>query len=258
MCKMKSIMGTLYVVATPIGNLEDITIRAIKILLSVPVVACEDTRHTGNLIKILSERYSQYLTLDPSPNLGEGKRRYLSIRDWNEFKMTGRILQELAMNDVALVSDAGTPLISDPGYKIVRAARAAGFAVVPIPGPSAVTVALSAAGLPTNKFIFLGFLGKKWELLPGYTHVIYESPNRTDRTSRTIRTKYPDAEMVIAQELTKVHESIEEYREDMKFRGEVTLLVWLPGGKVGDKVAANHGNGDGDGQEGEDSGRNVG
>ena len=237
MCKMKSIMGILYVVATPIGNLEDITLRAIRVLLEVPVIACEDTRRTGQLLKILDDRD---FARGPLANLARGpllKRRFISIRDWNEAKMVSLLLGYLVHSDVALVSDAGTPLISDPGYKIVRAARAAGFTVVPIPGPSAATAALSAAGLPTNKFIFLGFLGKKWELLPGYTHVIYESPNRSDKTCRTIRTKYPEARMMIVQELTKIHESIEEYREDMRFMGEVTILVWLP-----EEVAADHGN----------------
>ena len=242
---MKSIMGILYVVATPIGNLEDITIRAIKTILAASVVACEDTRRTGQLVKILSERYPEYSVA--------GNRRYLSVRDWNESKIVERILVELAAGDVALVSDAGTPLISDPGYKTVRAARDAGFTVVPIPGPSAIIAALSAAGLPTNKFIFLGFLGKKWELLPGYTHVIYESPNRTDKTCRTIRTKYPKAEMMIVQELTKIHEKITEYAEGMTFKGEVTLLVYLA-----EEIAADHGNRNRNGQQRENGGGNVG
>lgn len=213
----------------------------------MPVVACEDTRRTGMLIKLLQEKYG-----------AASSKKFISVRDWNEAKMADRILGELVNQDVALVSDAGTPLISDPGYKIVRAARAVGFTVLPIPGPNAAIAALSTAGLPTNKFIFLGFLGKKWQLFPGYTHVIYENPNRADRTCRTIRTRYVDATMVIAQELTKIHESVEEYHDDIKFKGEVTLLVWLPDGKVGEKIAADHGNRDGDGQEGEDSGRNVG
>lgn len=243
-------MGTLYVVATPIGNLEDITVRATKILLSTPIIVCEDTRHTGQLIKILEERYPDFVgnTLsDPPLNLRGGSkgelfsRRYISVRDWNEAEMVPKVLVELQDNDVALVSDAGTPLISDPGFKVVRAAREAGFKIVPVPGANAAIVALSASGLPTNKFVFLGFLGKKWKLLPGYTHIIYESPNRTDGTCMTIRTKYHEVKMVVTQELTKIHESIEEYREGMKFKGEVTILAWLP-----EQVSAHHGNGDGD------------
>ncbi|TSC87629.1 MAG: 16S rRNA (cytidine1402-2'-O)-methyltransferase [Microgenomates group bacterium Gr01-1014_16] len=244
-------MGVLYVVATPIGNLEDITIRAIKILLSVPVIACEDTRHTGNLIKILKDRYSGMFNVQYSMF-----NKFISVRDYNEVNMIDKIILELASNDVALVSDAGTPLISDPGYKIVRAARAAGYTVSPIPGANAAIAALSAAGLPTNKFIFLGFLGKKWELLPGYTHVIYESPNRTDKTCRTIRTKYPEAEIVLAREMTKIHEEIFNIQYSMfneTKKGEVTVLVYLP-----EEVAAGHGNGDGKGQQSENSGGDVG
>ncbi len=214
--------GTLYVVATPIGNLEDITVRAIKILLTTEVIACEDTRRTGQLVKILSERFPQYL--------GEGHKKFISVRDWNEGKMVSLLLGYLVHSDVALVSDAGTPLISDPGFKVVRAAREAGFNVSPIPGPSAVTAALSVSGLPTNKFIFLGFLGKKWELLPGYTHVIYESPVRVSKTIDKIRLKYPRAEIVMAWELTKIHErityNVSSITGDLK--GEVTVLVYLP------------------------------
>ena len=209
-------------VATPIGNLEDITVRAIKILLTTEVIACEDTRRTGQLVKILSERFPQYL--------GEGHKKFISVRDWNEGKMVSLLLGYLVHSDVALVSDAGTPLISDPGFKVVRAAREAGFNVSPIPGPSAVTAALSVSGLPTNKFIFLGFLGKKWELLPGYTHVIYESPVRVSKTIDKIRLKYPRAEIVMAWELTKIHErityNVSSITGDLK--GEVTVLVYLP------------------------------
>jgi len=214
--------GTLYVVATPIGNLEDITVRAIKILLTTEVIACEDTRRTGQLVKILSERFPQYL--------GEGHKKFISVRDWNEGKMVSLLLGYLVHSDVALVSDAGTPLISDPGFKVVRAAREAGFNVSPIPGPSAVTAALSVSGLPTNKFIFLGFLGKRWELLPGYTHVIYENPVRVSKTIDKIRLKYPRAEIVMAWELTKIHErityNVSSITGDLK--GEVTVLVYLP------------------------------
>src|SRR3989344_3015559 len=229
-------MGVLYIVATPIGNLEDITIRAIKTLLSVSVIACEDTRHTGILINLLKERYGDIKGILPD-SAAQGplisltdKKKFLSVRDWNEAKVVDLITGELVNRDVALVSDAGTPLISDPGFKVVRAAREAGFNVSPIPGPSAVTAALSVSGLPTNKFIFLGFLGKKWELLPGYTHVIYESPVRVSKTIDKIRLKYPRAEIVMAWELTKIHErityNVSSITGDLK--GEVTVLVYLP------------------------------
>lgn len=200
-------MGILYVVATPIGNLEDITIRAKRILLETSVIACEDTRRTGQLIKILG---------------GSGKK-YISVRDWNEAKVVNSLLSYLVHSDVALVSDSGTPLISDPGYKVVRAARQAGFKVVPIPGPSALTAALSAAGLPTDKFMFLGFWKNKFEILPNITTIVYESPVRAERTLKEIKQRYPDAQIIVAREVTKVHEYIGE--DDGVYKGEITILV---------------------------------
>ena len=219
-------MGTLYIVATPIGNLEDITIRAINTLVTVPVVACEDTRHTGQLIKIVKERYrlviSNFEFLIP-------KQKFISVRDWNEGRMVSLLLGYLVHSDVALVCDAGTPLISDPGYKVV-------------------TAALSASGLPTNKFLFLGFLPKKWELLSGLTHVIYESPTRLEKTLRIILERYPEAEVIIARELTKVHEQFVGYALGDrlgKIKGEATVLVWLPERNIRKEISADHGNGNG-------------
>ena len=200
-------MGTLYVVATPIGNLEDITERAVKTLLTTKVIACEDTRRTGQLIKIL----------------GGSDKKYLSVRDWNEAKTVSLLLSYLVHGDVALVSDAGTPLISDPGYKIVSVVRAAGFKVVPIPGPSALTAALCAAGLPTDKFMFLGFWKDKYEILPHVTTVIYESPARTDRTLKTLRERYSGIQITLARELTKIYEYIGP--DDGVYRGEITIVV---------------------------------
>lgn len=213
-------MGILYVVATPIGNLEDISLRAIRLLLSVPVIACEDTRHTGNLIKLLTDRYAGILNLKFEIS---NSRKFISVRDWNEAQVVDQVLRELQTNDVALVSDSGTPLISDPGFKVVRAARAAGFVISPIPGPSAAIAALSVAGLPTDKFIFLGFLGKKWELYPGITNIIYESPQRIIKTLDQIHDKYPQAEVVVAAELTKIHERVGE--DSILSKGEFTILV---------------------------------
>ncbi len=208
----ESIMGILYVVATPIGNLEDISLRATKILLNTQVIACEDTRHTGNLIKLLGNTQP---------------KKYISIRDFNEAQVIDKILLELESNDVALVSDAGTPLISDPGFKLVRAAKK----VVPIPGPCAAITALSASGLPTNKFLFLGFLPKKWEILPEITTIIYESPMRIEKTISEIKSRYPDAQIVLAHELTKIYEQILEIRNwklEFSKRGEYTILVYRP------------------------------
>ena len=214
-------MGTLYVVATPIGNLEDITLRAIRILLTAPVIACEDTRRTGQLIKLLSQK--EYPFSLERILLSRVSRKFISVRDWNEAKVVSSLLSYLVHTDVALVSDAGTPLISDPGFKVVRAARQAGFMVSPIPGPSAAIAALSVAGLPTDKFIFLGFLPKKWELYPNITNIIYESPVRSEKTLKEISRRYPDAHLVIARELTKIHEYIG--KDDGVYKGEITILV---------------------------------
>ncbi len=213
-------MGTLYVVATPIGNLEDITIRAIKTLLSVEIIACEDTRHTGQLIKILEDRWAQVLTITPISH------KYLSVRDWNEAEVIAKVILQLQLGDVALVSDAGTPLISDPGFKVVRAVRAANIPITSIPGPSAVTAALSVAGLPTDKFVFLGFLPKKWELVPNMTNIIYESPQRLASTLAKIRERYPSAQITLASELTKIHEQVQNFTgQALPPKGEHVILV---------------------------------
>lgn len=206
-------MGTLYVVATPIGNLEDITLRAKRILLETQIIACEDTRHTGNLLKLLGNTQP---------------KKYISIRDFNEAQVVDKILLELENNNVALVSDAGTPLISDPGFKLVRAAKK----VVPIPGPCAAITALSASGLPTNKFMFLGFLPKKWEIREEETTIIYESPVRVKKTIQLIKERYPNAKIVLAHELTKVHEKILDIRDwklEVLEKGEYTILIYRPG-----------------------------
>ena len=225
-------MSKLSIVATPIGNLEDISLRAIKTLFSIPVIICEDTRRTGLLLKLLEDRYAGFFNLKfeiLKP------KKFMSVRDFNEKEMVPKVLEVLGTSDVALVSDAGTPLLSDPGYKVVRAAREAGFTVSPVPGPFAGAAALSAAGLPTNKFMFWGFLPKKWELLPGMTHVIYESPVRAGKTLSEINKRYPNAEIVLAKELTKIHEEIVNVQDSMfneirssKLKGEVTILVYVP------------------------------
>ncbi len=223
-------MSTLYVVATPIGNLEDITIRAIKILLGVPVIVCEDTRRTGSLLKILEERYRAYLPVDSEAD--PIARKFVSVRDWNEAGQVGRVLDLLRVQDAALVSDAGTPLLSDPGYKLVRGAIESGITIVPIPGPFAAAAALSASGLPTDKFIFWGFAKKNKlpELASGFTHVFYESPERVGETIKTLKGHYADAEAVVALEMTKIHEQFLRGGEILqltegKVLGEVVILV---------------------------------
>lgn len=226
----ESIMGTLYVVATPIGNLEDITLRSIKVLFESKVIACEDTRHTGNLLKMLDDRYSAIL----NPQIPNHKpKKYISIRDFNEVQVLDNIIAELQAGDVALVSDAGTPLISDPGFKLVRKCSELNINVVPIPGPCAAITALSAAGLPTNKFVFLGFLPKKWEIRPQETTIIYESPIRVQKTIQLIRDRYPNSQIVIAHELTKIHEKIwdlgfGDWTLQIHPKGEFVILVYRP------------------------------
>jgi 16S rRNA (cytidine1402-2'-O)-methyltransferase len=193
--------GTLYVVATPIGNLADVTARARETLAAVDVVAAEDTRHSGRLLASLG--------LD---------RPLVSLHEHNESARAADLVARLVAGEsVALVSDAGTPLVSDPGYRVVGAARAAGIAVVPVPGPCAAIAALSVAGLPTDRFCFEGFLPAK----PGprrarlaalaaepRTLVFYEAPHRMGETLDDLAGAFGAARpAVLARELTKLHET---------------------------------------------------
>ena len=192
--------GTLYVVATPIGNLEDLTPRARQTLAQVDLIAAEDTRHTGRLLSHLGV-----------------KTPLLALHDHNEEQAVARVVAALESGQsVALVSDAGTPLISDPGFRLVRAAHRSGIIVSPIPGASAVTAALSAAGLPTDRFCFEGFLPAKkvarkeaLESLATETRtlVFYESVHRIAATLADMRQAFGDARNAfIGRELTKMHE----------------------------------------------------
>lgn len=195
--------GTLYVVATPIGNLDDLSPRAARILAEVSMIAAEDTRHTARLLRHLGV-----------------ERPLLSLHEHNE---AGRIEQIAARlkqgDDVALVSDAGTPLICDPGFVLVRALRERGEKIMPIPGPSAMIAALSAAGLPTDRFFFSGFLPSKGsarrnrlEALAGRdeTLVCYESPHRIRDTLSDIALVLGERRIVLARELTKTFETFLE------------------------------------------------
>lgn len=225
--------GKLYVVATPIGNLQDITFRALETLKRVNFIACEDTRNTRKLLS--------YYGI-------EGKK-LLSYHDYNEEKMAPKILDILQREDVALLSDAGTPCISDPGYRVVKLCREKGIEVVPIPGAFAAAVAISASGLPTDKFLFLGFLSQKKTkrvqqlsdyMGLGYTLVLYESPKRVLETLTYIKDVDKDATVLVAKELTKVHErflygSVGEVLETLQvnsdlIRGEFVIVV-SPSGK---------------------------
>lgn len=191
--------GVLYIVATPIGNMDDISLRAIATLNAVDVIAAEDTRH------------SRYLL-----NHHGIKTRMISCHEHNEQSRSGELLKKLlAGKDVALISDAGTPLVSDPGYRLVRAAQQAGIRVSPIPGASSAIAALSAAGLPTDNFYFCGFLssrskqrGTQLEALRDLhaTLVLFESSHRIKSLLRQLEQLFPEKSCVIAKEITKVHE----------------------------------------------------
>jgi 16S rRNA (cytidine1402-2'-O)-methyltransferase len=193
--------GHLYVVATPIGNLADLTERARALLGTVDLVACEDTRTTGGLLTRLG--------------LHREMRPY---HEHNELEMAERLVEELAAGrSIALVSDAGTPALSDPGFRLVRACRRRGLPVVPVPGASALPAVLSAAGLPTNGFLFVGFLPPKTAARTSflqkyqafeYTLALYESCHRIDKLAEEIVTVLGASRVIcIAKEVTKLHET---------------------------------------------------
>jgi 16S rRNA (cytidine1402-2'-O)-methyltransferase len=219
--------GTLYVVATPIGNLEDLTLRAVRVLREVALIACEDTRRTARLLQAHGI---------PTPTT--------SFFEHNERWKGERILRQLREGrDVALVSDAGTPGISDPGFRLVREARAEGIAVVPVPGPSAVVAALSVSGLPTDRFLFVGFLPARtharrqaMEELAGQrqTLVVYEAPTRVLAALSDMIELWGDRDAFLCREATKVHEeyvrgSLSALRERLaqraEVKGEIVLVV---------------------------------
>jgi 16S rRNA (cytidine1402-2'-O)-methyltransferase len=219
--------GRLYVVATPIGNLDDITLRALKVLAAVELIAAEDTRHTLNLL-----------------NAHNISKPLVSYHEHNEEKRSEELIRRLqAGEDIALTTNAGTPLVSDPGYRLVEAAIAAGIETIPIPGVSAVVTALSVCGLPTDRFTFVGFPArKKTKRLQDLsqlaqapqTLIFYQSPHRIPDFLEEIRSVMGDRPAVLARELTKIHEEFLrgtlseisaalQHRETLK--GECTLLV---------------------------------
>lgn len=194
--------GRLFVVATPIGNLEDMSARGLRVLREVGLIAAEDTRHSGRLL--------QHFAIN---------KPFLSYHQHNEREQTERLLARLREGvDVALVSDAGTPLLSDPGFHLVRAAKAEGLDVLPIPGPCALVAALSASGLPSDRFVFEGFLPAKGtarrarlEMLreESRTLIFYEAPHRLlDTVGDMVAVFGAQREMVLARELTKSFETI--------------------------------------------------
>jgi 16S rRNA (cytidine1402-2'-O)-methyltransferase len=218
----------LYIVATPIGNLGDITLRAVETLRGVAAVACEDTRVTGKLLNHLGI-----------------KKRMIRYDDHASDSDRDRLLAMLAEQPVALVSDAGTPLISDPGYRLVKLARETGIAVTSLPGPSAAVVALTLAGLPSDRFLFAGFLPAKEKARRDVlaeladtpaTLVFYETAPRLDDSLAAIDAVLPGREVAVARELTKKFEecrsgSPEDLRQHYAVhppKGEIVLLVGPP------------------------------
>jgi 16S rRNA (cytidine1402-2'-O)-methyltransferase len=218
--------GTLYIVSTPIGNMEDITLRALRILKEVDLIAAEDTRRTGLLLKHFG--IQAHLT---------------SYFEGNELKKREFILAKLKEGkNVALVSDAGTPGVSDPGFRLIQLAIENQLPIIPIPGSSAVITALSVSGLPTDAFLFKGFLPhkskKRRDLLKELetvreTLIFYESPHRISETLRDILEILGDREVVLTRELTKVYEEIIRGKVgeilnrvgDRTLKGEITLVI---------------------------------
>ena len=218
--------GTLYLVGTPIGNLEDMTFRAVRILQSVDLIAAEDTRHTGKLL-----HHFQIATPQTS------------YHSHNQTSRTPELVDRLRQGQtIALVTDAGMPGISDPGYELVKACAEADLGVVPIPGPSAVIAALSAAGLPSDRFCFEGFLPAKGQARRAFletlksetrTLIFYEAPHRLRPVLQDLALLGAQRAIVLARELTKLHEQIWrgtiqaaiEYYDDREPQGEFTLIV---------------------------------
>jgi 16S rRNA (cytidine1402-2'-O)-methyltransferase len=237
---MSQVQGQLYIVATPIGHLDDISQRAIAILRQVTWVAAEDTRHSGKLLSHLGI-----------------SARFLALHDHNEKQRAASLLQKLqAGEDVALISDAGTPLISDPGYSLVRLCRDAGVRVVPVPGPCALIAALCCAGLPTDKFHFIGFLpaksGQRQQALQQIpnnvgTLICYEAARRVKDTLADVVAVFGEArELVLAKELTKTFEHFEHgtaatitawLEEDpQRCQGEMVLMIAPAAAKADDDI----------------------
>lgn len=226
--------GKLYIVATPIGNLEDLTLRALKILKEVSIIACEDTRQTQKIL-----------------NKYELKKKLISYFHPKERQKVPIIMDVLKKGkDVALVSDAGTPGLSDPGFPLIKESIALGIKVIPIPGPSAVTASLSAAGLPTHRFLFLGFAPAKNEatkkLLQSLkseksTLIFYLPPRKLHNFLKIIQETLGERQIVIAREMTKIFEEflrgtcdeLIKRLKDKTLKGEATILIGPnPRGKI--------------------------
>lgn len=234
-------MGTLYIVSTPIGNLEDITIRAIKILFSVDFILCEDTRRTGLLLQEL-KKHAQFIEGSEPSNVRKGEM--LRFDEHTEHQKIPEVIEHLLQSkSVALVSDAGTPLISDPGFLLVRECLKRGIPVVSIPGASALLTALTTSGLPADKFTFLGYPPEKLShriklfthlleinRLMEVTYILYCAPHKLLRILEDMKEVIGDIDIVISRELTKIHEEVwrGSLSEALKYfsnpQGEFVLL----------------------------------
>ena len=234
--------GRLWVVATPIGNLDDLSGRAAEILREVPLVAAEDTRHSAPLLARIGSR-----------------ARTIALHEHNEREQAARLVENLLQgSDIALISDAGTPLVSDPGFRLVRAAREAGIAVSPVPGPCAAIAALSVAGLPSDRFVFEGFLAARASarrerlgalVAESRTLIFYESGHRIVDALKDMREVFgAQREGVVARELTKIFETVlgaplgelvERVEADAnQQRGEFVVLVAGASGEAADATLA--------------------
>ena len=234
-------MGTLFLVATPIGNFQDISLRQAEILYNADLIACEDTRRTGMLLKFIHDTFFAHEPIRKVP--------LLSYYEQNEQFRIPQILNAFQNNvHVCLVSDAGVPLVSDPGYKLVRTVIAQGIRVEAIPGPSAVLTALVVSGLPTDKFMFVGYpphkpghrqklfenIQKSQEIIKS-TVILYEAPHKLKQTLQEMHAVLGDITIVIARELTKVHEEVLRgtisemitHFEKTIPKGECTLLLYF-------------------------------
>ncbi len=213
-------MGILYIVSTPIGNLQDMTWRAIKTLFEVDVIACEDTRRTGILLETMHIPYETFIRNED--HIHKGRPKLLSYFEHNELRRIPEILSFLHKGEhVALVSDAGTPAISDPGFKLIRECIRHGIKVEAIPGPSSVITSLVTSGLPTDKFLFIGYPPRKighrkkffeqiktaQEIVKS-TVILFEAPHKLLTTLAEMKESFGDIEIVITRELTKMNEEI--------------------------------------------------
>jgi len=226
-------MGKLYIVSTPIGNMKDISLRALETLFSVDIILCEDTRKSGMLL----EYYKEYCANpDKKPGL-------ISFYEGNEDRRMKKVIELLKEGkEIALISNSGTPLLSDPGFKLVRECVKENIEVSSIPGASALLAGLVVSGLPMDKFLFLGFLpkkqGKKRKILEelkerNITTIFYESPFRIKKTLEMIGELFPEKQIVIAREMTKKFEEIMRGTAkeliaklgDKKVKGELTILI---------------------------------